>query len=154
KTLVRPDAEMFTPYGATEALPVTSITATEVLARTADKTRQGAGTCVGKPLPTIRLKIIEIVEGPIGSLTETRELPTGEIGEIIVQGDAVTREYFARTEATAAAKIPDGDRFWHRMGDVGYLDETDALWFCGRKSQIVQTAEGRMFTDCVEPIFN
>jgi len=154
KTLTSPGAEMFTPYGATEALPVTSITATEVLARTADRTRQGAGTCVGKPLPTIRLKIIESVEGPIGSLANSRELPTGEIGEIIVQGDVVTREYFTRPEATAAAKILDGDRFWHRMGDVGYLDETGALWFCGRKSQTVETDEGRMFTDCIEPIFN
>jgi acyl-CoA synthetase (AMP-forming)/AMP-acid ligase II len=154
KALVHPDAEMFTPYGATEALPVTSITATGVLGRTADRTRQGAGTCVGKPLPTIRLKIIEIVEGPIASLTDARELPFDEIGEIIVQGDVVTREYFARPEATAAAKIPDGDRFWHRMGDVGYLDETGALWFCGRKSQIVETAQGRMYTDCIEPIFN
>jgi acyl-CoA synthetase (AMP-forming)/AMP-acid ligase II len=153
-TLVTPAAEMHTPYGATEALPVTSITATEVLTRTSDKTRQGAGTCVGIPFPTIRLKIIEIADRPLCSMAEVRELPTGEIGEIIVQGDVVTREYFRRPDATAAAKIPDGDRFWHRMGDVGYLDETGSLWFCGRKSQIVETTEGRMFTDCVEPIFN
>jgi acyl-CoA synthetase (AMP-forming)/AMP-acid ligase II len=153
-TLEAPGAEMYTPYGATEALPVTSITATDVLTRTAERTRNGAGTCVGRPFPTIRLKIIEIADGPLCSLAGVRELPAGEIGEIIVQGDVVTREYFRRPEATAAAKIPDGERFWHRMGDVGYLDEEGALWFCGRKSQIVETAEGRMFTDCVEPIFN
>jgi acyl-CoA synthetase (AMP-forming)/AMP-acid ligase II len=145
---------MYTPYGATEALPVTSITATDVLTRTAERTQNGAGTCVGRPFPTIRLKIIEIVDAPICSLAGVHELPPGKIGEIIVQGDVVTREYFRRPEATAAAKIPDGERFWHRMGDVGYLDEEGALWFCGRKSQIVETAEGRMFTDCVEPIFN
>ena len=154
KTLVAPGAEMYTPYGATEALPVSSITATEVLTRTAEKTRQGAGTCVGRPFPAIRLKIIEIVDGPVCSLAGARELLPGEIGEIIVQGDVVTREYFRRPEATAAAKIPDGERFWHRMGDAGYLDKEGALWFCGRKSQIVETTEGRMFTDCVEPIFN
>lgn len=121
---------------------------------TAEKTRQGAGTCVGRPFPTIRLKIIEIVEEPIRSLADVRELPPGEIGEIVVQGEVVTREYFRRPEATAAAKIPDGERFWHRMGDVGYLDEAGALWFCGRKGHVVETSEGRMFTDCVEPIFN
>jgi len=153
-TLVAPDADIYTPYGATEALPVSSISATEVLTRTAERTRAGAGTCVGLPFPTIRLKIIEIIEGPIRSLTEVRELPAGEIGEIIVQGDVVTREYFRKPEATAAAKIPDGDSFWHRMGDVGYLDDAGALWFCGRKSQIVETSEGRMFTDRVEPIIN
>ena len=147
-------AEMHTPYGATEALPVASITATEVLSRTAEKTSRGAGTCVGLPLPTIRLKIVEMTEGPIASQAGVREMPAGEIGEIIVQGEVVTREYFRRPEATAAAKIPDGSAFWHRMGDVGYLDEQGALWFCGRKSQIVETETGRMFTDCVEPIFN
>src|SRR5262245_20267487 len=84
-TLVAQGAEMHTPYGATEALPVSSITATEVLARTAEMTRQGAGTCVGRPFPTIRLKIIEIMSGPIRSLAEAHELPAGEIGEIIVQ---------------------------------------------------------------------
>jgi acyl-CoA synthetase (AMP-forming)/AMP-acid ligase II len=153
-TLVGAGAEMHTPYGATEALPVASITAREVLARTAEKTRLGAGTCVGRPLPTIRLKIVELTDGPIVDLTGVRELPSGQIGEIIVQGDVVTREYFRRPQANAAAKIPDGDTFWHRMGDVGYLDEQGALWFCGRKSQIVETEAGRMYTDCVEPIFN
>jgi acyl-CoA synthetase (AMP-forming)/AMP-acid ligase II len=153
-TLVAPGAEMHTPYGATEALPVSSITATEVLMQTADKTRQGAGTCVGRPFPTIRVKIIGIDDGRLCSLADVHELPAGKIGEIIVQGDVVTREYFRRPDATAAAKIPEGERFWHRMGDVGYLDESGALWFCGRKSQFVETTEGRMFTDCVEPIFN
>jgi olefin beta-lactone synthetase len=153
-TLVAAGAEMHTPYGATEALPVSSITATEVLTRTAEMTGQGAGTCVGRPFPTMRLKIIEVAEGPIRSMAEVHELPAGEIGEIIVQGAVVTREYFRRPEATAAAKIPDGEAFWHRMGDVGYLDPSGSLWFCGRKSHIVETGEGRMFTDCVEPIFN
>jgi acyl-CoA synthetase (AMP-forming)/AMP-acid ligase II len=153
-TLVAAGAEMHTPYGATEALPVSSITATEVLTRTAESTRHGAGTCVGRPFPTIRIKIIQIVDGPIQSTADVRELPQGEIGEIIVQGAVVTREYFRKPEATAAAKIPDGATFWHRMGDVGYLDPSGSLWFCGRKSQIVETAEGKMFTDCVEPIFN
>jgi acyl-CoA synthetase (AMP-forming)/AMP-acid ligase II len=153
-TLVTAGAEMHTPYGATEALPVASITATEVLSRTAEKTRQGAGTCVGLPMPTIRLKIVEITEGPIAELGGVRELSAGQIGEIIVRGDVVTREYFRRPEATANAKIQDGNSFWHRMGDVGYLDENGSLWFCGRKSQTVETAAGRMYTDCVEPIFN
>lgn len=153
-TLAGDGAEMHTPYGATEALPVASITATEVISRTAEQTRRGAGTCVGRPFPTIRLKIIAMTDGPLATLADVRELLTNEVGEIIVQGEVVTREYFRRPEATAAAKIADGDRFWHRMGDVGYLDDAGALWFCGRKSQTVEAREGRMYTDCVEPIFN
>jgi acyl-CoA synthetase (AMP-forming)/AMP-acid ligase II len=147
-------ADMHTPYGATEALPVCSITAREVLSCTALKTRTGAGTCVGRPFPEIRLKIVEITDGPIESLSAVRELPRGEIGEIIVRGAVVTRAYFHQEAATRAAKIPDGDGFWHRMGDVGRLDAEGALWFCGRKSHIVETEQGRMFTECCEPIFN
>lgn len=147
-------AEMYTPYGATESLPVCSISATEVLQETAARTADGAGTCVGKPFPQIRLAIIAITDGPIRDWSAARQLPAGEIGEIVVQGDVVTREYFRRPEATAAAKIPDGDRFWHRIGDVGYLDDSGRLWFCGRKSHIVWTNNGPMYTDCVEPIFN
>ncbi|MBS0263852.1 MAG: AMP-binding protein [Planctomycetes bacterium] len=153
-TLVAPGAEMYTPYGATEALPVASISASEVLSQTAEKTSRGAGTCVGRPVPTIRLKIIRITSGPLATIAEAVELPAGEIGEIIVQGAVVTREYFRRPEATAAAKIADGTGFWHRMGDVGYLDESGALWFCGRKSQTVETTSGPLFTDRIEPIFN
>jgi acyl-CoA synthetase (AMP-forming)/AMP-acid ligase II len=43
---------------------------------------------------------------------------------------------------------------WHRMGDVGYLDALGRFWYCGRKSQRVETADGAQFTECVEAIFN
>ena len=59
-----------------------------------------------------------------------------------------------RERATRAAKIADGDTFWHRMGDVGYMDEDGRLWFCGRKSHRVQTAEGTLYTIPCEAIFN
>ena len=44
--------------------------------------------------------------------------------------------------------------FWHRMGDVGYLDEQGRFWYCGRKSQRVETRDGPLFTECVEAVFN
>jgi acyl-coenzyme A synthetase/AMP-(fatty) acid ligase len=40
------------------------------------------------------------------------------------------------------------------MGDVGYLDEQERFWFCGRKGQRVVTAEGPLFTIPVEAIIN
>jgi olefin beta-lactone synthetase len=40
------------------------------------------------------------------------------------------------------------------MGDVGYLDERDRIWFCGRKAERVQTANGTLFTVPCEAIFN
>lgn len=152
--LTGPGADLHTPYGATESLPVSSIAGRDVLERTAPLTRQGKGTCVGRPFPGVSVKIIPITDGPINELSDVPELPPGEIGEIIVQGPSVTREYYLRPEATSLAKIPDGDRFWHRIGDVGYLSADGGLWFCGRKAHIVEAGGERMFSVCCEAIFN
>jgi acyl-CoA synthetase (AMP-forming)/AMP-acid ligase II len=147
-------ADAHTPYGATEALPVSSITAREVLNETAALARAGKGTCVGKALPGITLRVIRITDEAIPYWDDRLVLPRGEIGEIVVKGSVVTREYFKREKATALAKIPDGPSWWHRMGDVGYLDERDRLWFCGRKADRVQAAQGTLFTVPCEAIFN
>jgi acyl-CoA synthetase (AMP-forming)/AMP-acid ligase II len=82
------------------------------------------------------------------------ELLVGEIGEIIVTGAVVTREYVTRRESNALAKIADGQRVWHRMGDVGYFDERGRFWFCGRKAHRLETAHGRLYTVPCEAIFN
>lgn len=154
KAFSHPEGNMHTPYGATESLPVASFSSREILAETAALSRIGKGTCVGRIFPGVKVKIIEITEGPIASLSDVKELPQGEIGEIIVQSLSTTREYSRRPEATKMAKIPDGQSFWHRMGDVGYLDETGKLWFCGRRAHVVETANGRLYSVCCEAIFN
>lgn len=152
--IMAPGGEIHTPYGATESLPIVSITGAEVLAETWAQSRQGAGTCVGRPLPGIDLKIIEPVNGPIGSWDQVTILPPGSIGEIAVRGPVVTKAYDHDEAETRAAKIPDGDGFWHRLGDMGYLDEQGRLWFCGRKAHRVVTAGGVMYTIPCEAIFN
>ncbi len=148
------EGDVFTPYGATECLPVCSISGREVLGETAAKTEQGAGTCVGHPFPKVQVRVIEISNDPIGDIAQAHELPVGEIGEIIVQSPSATRQYFNKPAATTLAKIADGENFWHRMGDVGYFDEQQRLWFCGRKAHIVETAQGQLFTIRCEAIFN
>ncbi len=90
----------------------------------------------------------------MASIDQTEELPAGEIGELIVRGPVVTKQYFTRTEANAEHKIADGKSFWHRMGDVGYLDEDDRFWFCGRRAHRVVTAAGTLFSVPCEAIFN
>jgi olefin beta-lactone synthetase len=156
-------AEINTPYGATEALPVCTISAREVIEHTAERTRTGAGTCVGRPFSGVRVKIIETTDSPIHTLASARELPMGQIGEIIVQGPSVTRHYLRRPDADAIAKISEPAKdadpdvpvpFWHRMGDVGYLDDQERLWYCGRKSHIVSTSKGHLYTEPCEAIFN
>ncbi len=154
KAAIHPEGDIHTPYGATEALPVASISATEVLGETAEKTSQGAGVCVGRNFPGIRWQVIRIVDGPIGSLDEVESLDTGEIGELIVQGPVVTREYCTRRESNALGKIAGGDEVWHRMGDTGYLDEEGRFWVCGRLAHRVLTSGGPMFPLQCEAIFN
>jgi len=124
-------ADTHTPYGATESLPSCSISGTEILEETQAKTHTGAGTCVGPPLPSIKVKVIEISDKAIPTWDMVRELPQGKIGEIVVQGPT-----------------------WHRIGDVGYLDKKGRLWFCGRKTHRVITSRGTMFTIPCEAIFN
>ena len=207
KACIHPEGDVHTPYGATEALPVASISASEVLGarpdvgsplplgerqrqvsplplgegqgvRAAETTPEeavsasqaaltlalsqrerglsqvGAGVCVGRTFSGVRWKVIRIVEGPIPSLDVAEELPSGEIGELIVRGPQVTRQYVTRTEWNARAKIADGGDVWHRMGDSGYLDGLGRFWFCGRVAHRVCTADGPMYPIRCEAIFN
>jgi len=154
KNVIHPQGDVHTPYGATESLPVSSISASEVLQDTVHRSRQGQGTCVGRPFPGINWRVIRIQKGPLASLSDAEPLPPGEIGELIVQGSVVTTQYVTRTAANALAKIPDKERFWHRMGDVGYLDQEGRFWFCGRKAHRVLTANGPLYTVPCESIFN
>ncbi len=147
--------QLHSPYGATEALPIASVSAEEMTFqgpstksqedsasplepgtstpataqyRSVADTSQSpfsressesfhpspltphssappGGACVGRAIPGIEIRIIAITDGPIASIEDTRELPRGEIGEIIVRGPVVTKAYDALPEATAAAKI-------------------------------------------------
>ncbi len=157
--LLAPGVQVFTPYGATEALPVSSIGSDEILKETRFKTETGAGVCVGRPVHEVKVRITRISDSPVPIWSDDVTVPVGEIGEIVVQGSVVTKEYFNRPDATALAKIavPGAERaqsFYHRMGDLGYLDDTGRLWFCGRKSQRVVTPNASLFTLPCEAVFN
>ena len=148
--------ELFTPYGATEALPVANIGSREILDETRALTEQGRGVCVGRPVPGMTVHVIRISDWPIPDWSDSLLSPPGEVGEFVVRGPVVTRGYLNRPKATALAKIADPrtGEVLHRMGDVGYFDEQRRLWFCGRKAHRVVTPHGTLFTDMVEPVFN
>ena len=152
--LLPADAEIFTPYGATESLPIVSIEGREIIGETWKHTKDGRGTCVGKPLPDIAIRIIEANDENISTFSQCRILEPGNIGEIIVKGDVVTRAYENNSAENSASKITDSESFWHRIGDVGYLDETGRLWFCGRKAHRVFSKKAIMYTICCEAITN
>lgn len=153
--MLAPGVQLFTPYGATESLPVANVGSETILNETRHLTDQGKGVCVGQPVPGMEVRIIRISDEPLPTFEDSLLSSPGEVGEIVVSGPVVTREYFGRPQATALAKMRDSSgRLWHRMGDVGYFDERGRLWFCGRKSHRVVTPSGTLFTDQVEPIFN
>jgi olefin beta-lactone synthetase len=149
-------AQVHTPYGATESLPVASIGSDVLLRDTRQATEGGCGVCVGRPVHGMHVRIIPISDETIRKWDESCCLVRGEIGEIAVSGPVVTTTYFNRPQATELAKIrdPQTGQTWHRMGDVGYLDSEGRLWFCGRKSQRVVTTLGTLFTIPCEAVFN
>lgn len=151
---ILPRGSVHSPYGATEILPVSSIDGDQVLEETAGLTERGRGTCVGKPLPGVEARILAISDESLAAKALDNALPQGKVGEIVVRGPSVTREYDNLPEATRKAKIRIEGRVWHRMGDLGYLDEKGRLWFCGRLAERVQIGERAYFTDCCEGVFN
>lgn len=148
------DGEIHTPYGATECLPITSMAGREILEQTWEQTRQGRGTCVGRPLPGIDIRVIKTVEGPVKTWQQAEVLGVGEVGEIVVKGSVVTRAYEQNEVENTLAKIVDRDGVRHRMGDMGYFDDQGRLWFCGRKAHRVMVREGVMYTIPCEALFN
>lgn len=152
--LLNDEAQVFTPYGATEAMPVTCIGSREILSETGTLSEKGFGICVGRPVEGVELKIIKISEDPIETLTDDLLIPDDDIGEIIVRGEVVTREYYKNPQADALGKIQQGNGFWHRMGDLAWKDKAGRIWFCGRKSHRVETEWGPLYTIPCEAIFN
>jgi olefin beta-lactone synthetase len=158
RELLPADANFWTPYGATECLPVAVIEGRELLTlRT--RTEQGAGTCVGRPVPPNDVRLIGVDDEAIDAWSDDLIVQGGLVGEITVAGPTATDTYFNRDAATRAAKIrevlPDGsERIVHRMGDLGYYDSEGRLWFCGRKTQRVVTARTTLCTEQIEPVFN
>lgn len=153
---VLPNALVSTPYGATECLPVTFISAPQLAATNKARAVTGEqGTLVGQPVPGVEVRIIKSSLDAIETIGDAIPLAIGEIGEVIVAGENCSPEYLRRPDANRLGKILDPERgFWHRMGDLGYVDADGNLYYCGRKSHSVYTAERAFHSVPVEEIFN
>lgn len=145
------NGDTYTPYGATECLPVSLISGTEVLTAHLPQMLRGFGTCIGKAVPRTTIKILKTSDIPESSL---HEVGPGTIGEITVSGQQVTPGYFELDEETRKAKILADGKLWHRMGDLGWIDENDNLWFLGRKTHRVETRESTFYPLQMEAIFH
>ena len=145
-----PSGRLHSPYGATEALPVSTVSAEDI------DVRSTSGACVGRPVRGVEVRVIPISDQPISALAAESSLPSGSVGEIIVRGAVVTKSYAtpSRRKGRAAAKIKDpSGGSWHRMGDCGKFDSEGRLRFLGRKAERVDTAGGTMYTEPCEQVF-
>jgi long-chain acyl-CoA synthetase len=104
-------------YGLTEASPITHVNPIY------GKRKSGS---VGLPIPNTDAKIMDVETG-------TRELPGGEMGEIVIQGPQVMQGYWNRPEETAQT-IRDG---WLYTGDIGKMDEQGYFFILDRKKDMI-----------------
>ena len=140
--------QVFTPYGATEALPVATIGSDELLSL------PEPGICVGRPVPGVDVALIRVTDDALAELTPDLLVAPGEVGEVVVRGPVVSPRYADRPEATAAAKLQWDGSVAHRMGDLASWDDEGRLWFAGRKAHVVHTAAGPMHSVPCEEVFN
>jgi acyl-CoA synthetase (AMP-forming)/AMP-acid ligase II/pimeloyl-ACP methyl ester carboxylesterase len=129
---VLPAAEAHTPYGMTEALPVTDTHAAEI-----EAAGSGDGVCVGRPLRGVEVRVspLTALGDADGPLTDA----PGTTGEVCVRAPHVKDRYDALWATERASSRDPG---WHRTGDVGHLDAAGRLWIEGRLPHVVATADG------------
>ena len=132
---ILPNGSTYTPYGATESLPISNISGEYILENTADLTLKGAGVCVGKTVPSVEVRIYND-------------------DEIIVSGDTTTKEYYHEPKATLESKLTIDGKLWHKVGDVGTIDEEGRIWFWGRKNHVIQLGQTKLYPVPCQTVFN
>ena len=129
---VVPNAELHTPYGMTEVLPVTDIDLSEI-----EAAGPGNGVCVGRPLPGVEVRVSPLDRA--GQATGSLTARAGVTGEICVAAAHVKLRY---DRLWVMEQASSRDAGWHRTGDVGHLDDHGRLWVEGRLRHVIVTAAG------------
>jgi len=80
---------------------------------------------IGKPMPDVEMRIVD---------EENRELPPGEVGEIVARGPRVMTGYWRDDEKTQKTIDKDG---WVHTGDMGYMDEDGYFYLAGRATDMI-----------------
>jgi len=149
-----PHGKVIVPYGATEALPVSSTHAAEIL-QNKTSILAGEGSLIGTPVPGAKVCIIPSVPSPLPDYKEGFSgLNPGQVGEICVSGGMVSAGYDRMPGATCDARFKIGNDPFHRMGDLGYFDSAGQLHFLGRKVECIVTKDGPIETERCEPSIN
>lgn len=157
-TKILVSGKAYVVYGSTEAEPISLINAQEILNETAALTKKGYGNCVGVPVDDIEVRIIKINDGPVDFRQTTWDAilqHQGSIGEIVVTGEHVNKDYYKNPEAVRENKFKDEKgKIWHRTNDAGYFDTKGRLWFVGRTKSRVIRAGQEIHPLQIEPLVN
>jgi len=153
-TAVAPKADVWVFYGSTEVEPMAHIEAKEMIGfksrASEDPELVDEGVNVGHFAEGLRYKFLKLHPDPItvGSAEDWSQLEVarGEVGELIVAGEHVCRDYYNFPEAFERSKILDVDgTVWHRTGDMCRLDERGYLWMVGRVHNTIRRAGSYCF---------
>ncbi|MEO0603750.1 MAG: AMP-binding protein [Myxococcota bacterium] len=136
-------------WEAADTGPVARIRAREVRTETLEKTRQGAGYCVGRPVDGVTVDVVAITEGPLASLPEAPRVP-GVMGEIVMSGPGAVIDYPDDAEHEEQVVVEDR---WRRTGWLGTLDEDGRIWLGGEIDHRLETASGLVAPLAVEGVF-
>lgn len=153
-SFINEKTQIFPLYGVTEAPVISTLGSHTIVSEMQVKTERGFGLCEGKVVDGLEMRIIEVSDRPIDNWSDDLLVNDGGIGELVVKGEAVSRQYYNNTKYDALHKIPDGKYMWHRTGDIGWLDTKDNFWFCGRKQdRIIISEEETLYTIPCEAVF-
>ncbi len=148
---IAPRADVLVFYGSTEVEPMAHIDGRAMLAATgpADPEIVEQGVNVGHVDANLRYKFIHIVEGPIDLAAtpwNVLEVAPGQVGEFVVTGEHVCRDYYNNDAAFRNTKIVDDEgRVWHRTGDLARLDAQGCLWMVGRINNVIRRGGAYLF---------
>jgi len=125
-------------YGLTETLEATFLTASDHVLD-GDPEREARLASAGREAVGAEVRVCD---------EAGRDLPAGEVGEILVRSRSVIAGYWNNTEETAAA-IREG---WFHTGDLGYLDEDRYLFVVDRKKDVVISGGVNIYTKEIEAV--
>ncbi len=125
-----PNAKFLNGWGMTETCPPNTVT----------PLGSNKIESVGKSAPHCDIKIVD---------EDDREMPTGQVGEIVIRGWIVLKEYYKDPQTTAMTKRNG----WFHTGDLGRFDEESFLYIVGRKKEMIKVAGQIVYAPEVEAAF-
>jgi fatty-acyl-CoA synthase len=131
ETRLFPNAQTYVSYALTEASPGVTIL------KPGDRPQEPAS--VGKPYMCTEVRIVD---------EQNQDLPVGEVGEIIIKGPTVMKEYFRNPEETAQT-LRGG---WLHTGDLGKYDADGFLYFVDRKKDMIKSGGLNIYSKEIEEV--